>query len=94
MRPYAQAEVNSGLVQTGVIPRTLPDSPYWNGKDSAADNYRFMVLTAWFTVPAKRCASRSNRESLRGTRWRTASDLIGRGPVMTQAVRIWRFAAS
>lgn len=34
---------------TGLIPRNLTDSPYWNGKDSAADNYPFMVLTGWFT---------------------------------------------
>jgi hypothetical protein len=34
---------------TGLIPRNLTDSPYWNGKDSAADNYPFMVLSAWFT---------------------------------------------
>lgn len=31
---------------TGLIPRNLKDSPYWNGRDSAADNYPFMVLTA------------------------------------------------
>ncbi len=34
---------------TGLIPRNLSDSSYWNGKDSAADNYPFMVLSAWFT---------------------------------------------
>ncbi len=34
---------------TGLIPRNLTDSPYWNGKDSAADNYPFMVLGADFT---------------------------------------------
>ncbi len=34
---------------TGLIPRNLNDSPYWNGKDSAADNYPFMVLSADFT---------------------------------------------
>ncbi len=34
---------------TGLIPRNLTDSPYWNGRDSAADNYPFMVLSAWFT---------------------------------------------
>ena len=31
---------------TGLIPRNLQDSPYWNGRDSGADNYAFMVLTA------------------------------------------------
>ena len=34
---------------TGLIPRNLKDSPYWNAKDSAADNYPFMVLTSFFT---------------------------------------------
>jgi hypothetical protein len=34
---------------TGLIPRNLKDSPYWNGKDSAADNYPFMVLSADLT---------------------------------------------
>jgi hypothetical protein len=33
--------------ETGLIPRNLTDSKdYWNAKDSAADNYPFMVLTA------------------------------------------------
>jgi hypothetical protein len=40
----AVAEPTSGL-----IPRNLKDSPYWNGKDSGADNYPFMVLSADFT---------------------------------------------
>jgi len=31
--------------ETGLIPRSLRDA-YWNAKDSAADNYPFMVLTA------------------------------------------------
>ncbi|MCX7819481.1 MAG: hypothetical protein N2652_09810 [Kiritimatiellae bacterium] len=31
---------------TGLFPRNLRDSPYWNGRDAAADNYPFMVLTA------------------------------------------------
>lgn len=34
---------------TGLIPRNLRDSPFWNGRDSAADNYPFMVLTASMT---------------------------------------------
>jgi len=34
---------------TGLIPRNLKDSPYWNAQDSAADNYPFMALTAFFT---------------------------------------------
>ena len=35
---------------TGLIPRNLRESrDYWNGRDSAADNYPFMVLTAAMT---------------------------------------------
>jgi hypothetical protein len=37
---------------TGLIPRNLGESrDYWNGRDSAADNYPFMVLTAAITDP-------------------------------------------
>ena len=35
--------------KTGLIPRNLRESQYWNGRDSAADNYPFMVLTAAMT---------------------------------------------
>jgi hypothetical protein len=35
--------------KTGLIPRNLRESNYWNGRDSAADNYPFMVLTAAMT---------------------------------------------
>lgn len=34
---------------TGLIPRNLRDSSYWNGRDAAADNWPFMVLTTFFT---------------------------------------------
>ncbi|NLH17961.1 MAG: hypothetical protein GX455_15400 [Phycisphaerae bacterium] len=34
---------------TGLIPRNLRESDFWNGRDSAADNYPFMVLTAAIT---------------------------------------------
>ena len=34
---------------TGLIPRNLSESNYWNGRDSAADNYPFMVLAAAMT---------------------------------------------
>jgi len=34
---------------TGLIPRNLRRDHYWNGRDSAADNYPFMVLTTSFT---------------------------------------------
>ena len=32
--------------KSGLIPRNLTSSPYWNAQDSAADNYPFMTLTA------------------------------------------------
>jgi len=35
--------------QTSLFARNLRDSNYWNGRDSAADNYPFMVLTAAMT---------------------------------------------
>lgn len=34
---------------TGLFPRNLKDSPYWNAQDCAADNYPFMVITTYFT---------------------------------------------
>lgn len=34
---------------TGLIPRNLQNSYYWNAQDAAADNYPFMVLTSFFT---------------------------------------------
>jgi hypothetical protein len=46
---YLHAWLKTAEPTTGLIPRNLIDSPYWNGKDSAADNYPFMVLSAWFT---------------------------------------------
>jgi hypothetical protein len=46
---YLVAWLRQAEPTTGLIPRNLIDSPYWNGKDSAADNYPFMVLSAWFT---------------------------------------------
>src|SRR5687768_12701173 len=46
---YLQAWLRAADPVTGLIPRNLYDSPYWNGRDSAADNYPFMVLTAHFT---------------------------------------------
>ena len=35
--------------ETGLIPRNLSKDFYWNAKDSAADNYPFMVLSAYYT---------------------------------------------
>ena len=46
---YLHAWLATAEPTTGLIPRNLFDSPYWNGKDSAADNYPFMVLSADFT---------------------------------------------
>lgn len=34
---------------SGLIPRNLQGSSYWNAQDAAADNYPFMVLTTFFT---------------------------------------------
>ena len=34
---------------TGLIPRNLKGDQYWNARDAAADNYPFMVLTAYLT---------------------------------------------
>jgi hypothetical protein len=47
---YLQAWLDRAEPTTGLIPRNLSDSPYWNGKDSAADNYPFLVLSADFTA--------------------------------------------
>ncbi len=51
-RRYLQAWLAMAEPITGLIPRNLHDSPYWNGKDSAADNYPYLVLSAGFTDPA------------------------------------------
>ena len=34
---------------SGLLPRNLTVSPFWNAKDAAADNYPFMVLSCYFT---------------------------------------------
>ena len=34
---------------TGLIPRNVPWSSYWNANDAAADNYPYMVLASYFT---------------------------------------------
>ena len=46
---YLLAWLKTADPTTGLIPRNLKDSPYWNGKDSAADNYPFLVLSAFLT---------------------------------------------
>lgn len=37
--------------KTGLIPRNLTNSWFWNARDAAADNYPFMVLTSAFVEP-------------------------------------------
>ncbi|MFC2123757.1 hypothetical protein ACFLU5_03010 [Bacteroidota bacterium] len=47
---YMRAWLEYSDPQTGLIPRNLDnDRDIWNGKDAAADNYPFMILTSWFT---------------------------------------------
>ena len=47
---YVQAWLAKADPATGLIPRNLtPEGVFWNGRDAGADNYPYMVLTAWFT---------------------------------------------
>ena len=48
-RRYIDGWLAHADLATGLIPRNLNESNYWNGRDSAADNYPFMVLTASMT---------------------------------------------
>jgi len=48
-RKYIDGWLAHADPKTGLIPRNLRDSNYWNGRDAAADNYPFMVLTAAMT---------------------------------------------
>jgi hypothetical protein len=49
-RRYVDGWLACADPQTGLIPRNLnQDRNLWNGRDSAADNYPFMVLTCAFT---------------------------------------------
>ncbi|MCX6877386.1 MAG: hypothetical protein NTW21_26790 [Verrucomicrobia bacterium] len=48
-RRYVDGWLAHADPKTGLIPRNLRESQYWNGRDSAADNYPFMVLTAAMT---------------------------------------------
>jgi hypothetical protein len=49
-RKYVDGWLAHADPKTGLIPRNLRDSKhYWNGRDSAADNYSFMVLTCALT---------------------------------------------
>jgi len=45
---YVHGWLNLADPETGLIPRNTKDQ-FWNAKDSAADNYPFMVLTTSFT---------------------------------------------
>jgi hypothetical protein len=48
-RKYIDGWLARADPKTGLIPRNFRGSDYWNGRDSAADNYPFMVLTAAMT---------------------------------------------
>jgi hypothetical protein len=49
----AHADPRSGLIPRGLNPKALwqgvPSNDLWNGRDAAADNYAFMVLTCALT---------------------------------------------
>ncbi len=49
---YSQAWLQFADAESGLIPRNLNRDLYWNAKDAAADNYPFLVLTAFFTDKA------------------------------------------
>ena len=46
---YLHAWLATAEPTTGLTPRTLTGDNYWNGKDCAADNYPFLVLSADLT---------------------------------------------
>lgn len=48
-RRYMEAWLEFADPTTHLIPRNLSADFYWNAKDAAADNYPFMVLSAYFT---------------------------------------------
>lgn len=48
-RRYAHGWLAHADAGSGLIPRNLTGDAYWNAKDAAADNYPFMVLTAYIT---------------------------------------------
>jgi Prolyl oligopeptidase family len=45
-RRYARGWLIHADPRSGLLPRNLTGDAYWNAKDSAADNYPFIVLTA------------------------------------------------
>jgi len=46
---YLQGWMQHADPTSGLIPRNLGKDAYWNAKDAAADNYPFMVLSAYYT---------------------------------------------
>jgi hypothetical protein len=48
-RRYAWGWLAHADPRSGLLPRNLTADAYWNAKDSAADNYPFIVLTAFVT---------------------------------------------
>ena len=47
---YAQGWLSHADAQTGLLPRNVASGQrFWNAKDCAADNYPFIVLTAYIT---------------------------------------------
>lgn len=49
-RKFVDGWLSNADPKTGLIPRNLGESKhFWNGRDSAADNYAFMVLTCALT---------------------------------------------
>ncbi|MHC4443509.1 MAG: dienelactone hydrolase family protein [Planctomycetota bacterium] len=46
---YAHGWLDHADPNTGLLPRTVTRDAYWNARDCAADNYPFMVLTAYVT---------------------------------------------
>jgi len=52
-RLYVEGWLGEADPASGLIPRNLRESrDFWNGRDSAADNYPYMVLSASMTDPA------------------------------------------
>ena len=50
---YLEAWLSHRDSASGLIPRNLETSNFWNARDAAADNYPFMVLTSFFVDSAR-----------------------------------------
>ncbi len=48
-RKYAEGWLAHADPRTGLLPRTTKGQLYWNAQDCAADNFPFILLTAWVT---------------------------------------------